>query len=119
MNRPGVRRWGAKVLQLLKDPPPAPAPVKGTRWQVDRELEARVRRLRSARDEAALELGLDPGILAPRATLQAMAEHMPTGPEELGACLDRRWRTDVLAERILPVLDELRSHPEGAVDAQP
>jgi ribonuclease D len=106
---PGVgagaaRRIGAELLRVLAAPPAAPARVPRARHEVDREREARVKQLRAVREAAAAELGLDAGVLAPRAALEAVVDRRPSDSEALADCLGRRWRAATLAPHLLPVV---------------
>lgn len=98
-----ARRYGRVLRALLRKPPSAPEPRQRTHEAPDRELEARIRELRSARDEVAASLRLDPGVLAPRSALEAVASAMPATRESLAHCLDREWRATVLAPALLGI----------------
>jgi len=98
-----VRRWGRGILDALRDVPQAPArPVK-PRFELDRAREERIRRLRQVRDEAANELALSAGLLAPRTLLEAIVDEPPAGEQELARLLQRKWRARVLAPAVLPL----------------
>lgn len=99
-----VRAFGRELLALLASPPPAPERPRTAPPPRDRERDARIIALRSARDEVANELGLDGGLLAPRAVLETVADVRPRSEEALAECLGRRWRTEVLAPRLLSVV---------------
>jgi ribonuclease D len=106
---PGVgsgaaRRIGADLLRVLAAPPAAPERVPRARPVVDKEREARVKELRAVRDAAAVELGLDAGVLAPRAALEAVVDRRPADPDALADCLGRRWRAAALAPVLLPAV---------------
>lgn len=101
-----VRSWGRVILQVLSSaaevepPPPNPRP---------RSHEARERvlgKLKGVRDQVAAELGLDPGFLAPRSALEAVAERRPTDDEGFFQCLKRRWRVEVLRQPLRQALAE-------------
>jgi ribonuclease D len=110
-----VRRHGAELLRLLAHAPTAPPPGARLRTPRDREREARVQRAREVRDTVAGTLAIDPGVLAPRAGLELFAERLPRSRDELVACLGRQWRSDVLAEHLLPLAATWR---EGALAGQ-
>lgn len=103
VGRALVRRHGADLLQLLGSPPAAAPPRARVPGKRDREREARVHQARAVRDAVAAALALEPGVLAPRAGLDLFAERLPRSADELAACLGRRWRSDVLAEHLLPL----------------
>jgi ribonuclease D len=96
-----VRRHGRELLALLAAPPPAPEWRRGRRPPADPERDRRMRELRAIRDEAAAELGLDAGVVAPRQALEAVVEVLPRDAEDLRRSLERRWRAEVLGERVL------------------
>ena len=71
----------------------------------DPGFDARVDQLKAARNKIATELGLDPGILCGRNTLEAVARARPTdraGLAQVGEL--RRWQIDVLGDALLEVL---------------
>ncbi len=91
-----VRR-GLDVLddQLPKFP-------RAPRWDRDPEFDTRVNALRAAREETAQRLGLDPGFLAAREKLEAIARKRPKTLEELAEIPDlRRWQIEVLGPAFL------------------
>jgi len=103
--RPLVRRSGSELVRLLSDPRPAPPRRPRRGFQPDPVLDARVKKLRTVRDEVAAEQGLDPGVVAPRAGLEAVAAAaQPVEASEAGRLLGRRWRADLLAARLATAL---------------
>lgn len=117
VGRATVRRYGAKLLELLQHPPPAPQREVKPRPAVDRLFEQRVGEARAVRDACAQELGLAPGVLAPRERLEEVARSLPASEEELAGCLQRRWRAAVLAAPLLRLTRTWRG--EGAGGAAP
>jgi ribonuclease D len=82
-----VRRRGPRR------PPPDPA------------FDARVEKLKAARDQAADELGLDRGFLMPRQQLEDVARARPRTLAELRAVPEvRNWQVEALGERLLRAL---------------
>lgn len=78
---------------------------RSPRWERDLELEARVEALKSARTHAAGELGLDPGFVVPRATLEEIGRARPKTLEELEQVPGvRRWQVEAVGETLLRVL---------------
>jgi ribonuclease D len=78
---------------------------RGPRWARDPEYEARVTRLKAARDRRAAELDMDPGVLCPRERLEAIARRNPTHVEELAELTEvRKWQVDVLGEQLIAAL---------------
>jgi ribonuclease D len=118
LSRSLVRRHGRVMLECLAHPPEAPGRRVSIVAPEDPLAEKRFKHIRGVRDAVALTLGLDAGVLAPKATLQAIVEALPSQDDELLRCLGRRWRVAVLAEHFLPVCEAWRVG-EGAGDAEP
>ncbi|HEU0300779.1 MAG TPA: ribonuclease D [Longimicrobium sp.] len=94
-----VRRGQAVAEDELPRWPRAP------RWERDLELEARVEALKDARTRAAGELGLDPGFVVPRATLEEIGRARPKTLEELQQVPGvRRWQVEAVGDTLLGVL---------------
>ncbi len=71
----------------------------------DAEFEARVEKLKVARDRVAEALQLDRGFLAPRQQLEDIARERPRTREQLLQVRDvRLWQADALGEAILAAL---------------
>jgi ribonuclease D len=71
----------------------------------DPAFEARVERLKGARNDVARDLGLDPGVLCSRGMLEAVARAMPTDLVSLGRLRElRRWQVSVLGSQLLAAL---------------
>ena len=62
---------------------------RAPRWERDPDYEARVARLKAVRDQAALDLDLDPGVLCSRDRLEAVARRNPKSLEELAEVFGR------------------------------
>jgi len=78
---------------------------KATRWDRDPHFDTRVSALKTVRDEAAQRLDLDPGVLASRERLEAVARKKPTSRDELLSIPElRRWQVEVLGEGFLRAL---------------
>lgn len=101
-----VRRWGAAILQALASARVVVPPPADSRPRRDEARERVVKELKAVRDAVAQELALDPGFLAPRAALEAVAERRPKDEEAWFACLKRRWRVAVLRHPLEQVLAE-------------
>jgi ribonuclease D len=105
-----ARRHGAalvaavgRALQL----PEAELPKRerGPRFAKDPEFDARVERLKTARNGVAKQLGLDPGVLCGKATLEVVARAQPVSRAGLTQVNDlRRWQVDVLGDALLSAL---------------
>jgi ribonuclease D len=94
-----VRRgMGVPEDQLPKFP-------RAPRWDRDADFDNRVNALRTAREEAAQRLGLDPGFLCAREKLETIARKRPKTLEELAEVPDlRRWQIEVLGDAFLRAL---------------
>jgi ribonuclease D len=83
---------------------------KSPRWDRDPEFDARVNALKSARDAAASRFDLDPGVLAARDRLEAVARRNPATLEELESVPElKRWHRSVLGEDFLKALAHHRA----------
>jgi ribonuclease D len=75
---------------------------RAPRWEKDPQFDERVSRLRLVREAAARRLDLDPGVLAPRERLEAIARAKPASLEALAAVPGlRRWQAGVLGREAL------------------
>jgi ribonuclease D len=99
------RRYGREMVRRVRqalDLPDEMLPEKGDArpWNRDREVENRVTRLKTIRDRKAKELKLDPGVLAPRHVLTAIA----TTRDLAQVPAMREWQKRVLGEELIRVL---------------
>jgi len=78
---------------------------RGERRTPDPNLEARVERLKAARNAAAARLGLDPGVLCPKGTFEAVARGKVKSTADLSAVPDmRQWQIAVLGDDFVKAL---------------
>jgi ribonuclease D len=78
---------------------------KAARWDRDPDFDARVSALKTARDEAAKRLALDPGVLCSRDRMEAVARRNPATVAELLEVTElRRWQAGELAEAFVAAL---------------
>ncbi|OLC95188.1 MAG: hypothetical protein AUJ00_06895 [Gemmatimonadetes bacterium 13_1_40CM_3_70_6] len=71
----------------------------------DSALDERVERLKAVRNRVALELGIDPGVLCGRPTLEAVARAAPNDRAGLARVGElRRWQAEVLGDALLAAL---------------
>jgi ribonuclease D len=78
---------------------------KAPRWDRDPHFDSRVNALKIVRDEAAQRLDLDPGVLASRERLEAVARKKPASREDLHEIPElRKWQVEVLGEGFLRAL---------------
>jgi ribonuclease D len=85
---------------------------RAARWERDPDFDARVSALKTVRDAAAQRLDLDPGVVASRERLEAIARRRPATLDELAEIPDlRRWQIEEMGE---PMLEALRGMEGGA-----
>jgi ribonuclease D len=78
---------------------------RGERRASDPAFDQRVDRLKVARNAAAARLGLDPGVLCPKGTLEALARAHPTSTDGLDQVPEmRKWQVEVLGDFFLRAL---------------
>ncbi len=97
----GVRRALALPESDLPRVERAPRPAR------DPGLDARVERLKAVRNRAAGELGLDPGVLCGRSTLEAVARAQPPPNDRAGLSRIgelRRWQIEAFGDALLAAL---------------
>ena len=107
-----ARRHGPALLEAVARAAALPASelphlLRMQRPPKDPAFDGRVERLKQVRNRVAGELGLDPGVLCGRATLEAVARAVPlpkdrAGLAQLGEL--RRWQLEALGEALLAVL---------------
>jgi ribonuclease D len=83
-----IRRMGDEILQAIQtgkqeDHPPIPKNSGNGRRRMDRKAERRVSLLKTWRAKRSEELGLDPGVLCPNASLEAIAWQNPDRGSDL------------------------------------
>jgi ribonuclease D len=82
---------------------------KATRWDRDPEFDTRVSALKTARDEAAKRLALDPGVLCSRDRMEAVARRNPATVDELMEVTElRRWQANELGQAFVNALEPHR-----------
>ena len=78
---------------------------KAARWDRDPDFDLRVSALKTARDEAAKRLTLDPGVLCSRDRMEAVARRNPISVKEVVEVTElRRWQANELAEAFVAAL---------------
>lgn len=78
---------------------------RGERRTPDASFDARVEKLKAVRNKAAVELKLDPGVLCPKGTLEAVARANPATEAAMRKLPDiRQWQVDVLGKSFLGAL---------------
>jgi ribonuclease D len=105
-----AERRGAEMLAAVRrgmEVPEDQLPKfpRAPRWDRDADFDNRVNALRTAREEAAQRLGLDPGFLCAREKLETIARKRPQTLEELADVPDlRRWQIEVMGPAFLKAL---------------
>lgn len=105
-----ARRHGPALLEGVRRAlalPEAQLPriERYARAPKDAAFDARVERLKAARNRVAVALGLDPGVLCGRTTLEAVARTRPNDRAGLARVGElRRWQIAVLGEALLEAL---------------
>lgn len=97
-------RYGKEIVRIVRealalDESALPEKSESKPWQRDKELDARVNKLKTVRDRVAKELKIDVSVLAPRHVLTAIAS---TGSLDVPAM--REWQKRVLGEPLLKAL---------------
>jgi len=105
-----VAERGSSLLEVVerglsvpeKDLPRFP---RAERHASDPAFDRAVERLKGVRNAAAQRLGLDPGVLCPKGTLEAVARARPKSVEVLGDVPEmRHWQVEVLGSEFLAAL---------------
>jgi ribonuclease D len=105
-----ARRHGAALLDAVdqaKRLPESDLPrlERRARPVKDPGFEVRSERLKAVRNRVAIELGLDPGVLAGRTTLEAVARARAANRDALLQIPElRRWQVEVLGDAFLEAL---------------
>ena len=105
-------RHGAALLEgvrraLALSEADLPRIERAVRPPRDPSVDARVERLKTARNRVAKELGLDPGVLCGRSTLEAVARALPLPNDRAGLAQIgelRRWQIEALGDALLAAL---------------
>ena len=105
-----ARRHGAALLDAVaraRALPEGDLPrvERSARPPKDPDFDGRVERLKGVRNRFATELGIDPGVLCGRTTLEAVARAAPKDRAGLAQVSElRRWQGDVLGDAMLEAL---------------
>ena len=103
-------RYGRDVVRLVKEAlaiPDEELPEKSEAktWLRDRELEARIDRMKKARDKIARDLKVDASVLAPRHILLTVAQTQPQEPSDLDqVSVMRNWQKALLGQALIDAL---------------
>jgi ribonuclease D len=81
--------------------------TRSPRPKPDPAADVRLERLRVVRTGLATELELQPGVLCPNSTLEAIARRNPASLEVLGSVEGvRRWQVAAIGEKLLAALPD-------------
>ncbi len=81
---------------------------KSARWDRDPHFDTKVNALKTVRDDVSQKLNMDPGVLASRERLEAVARRNPKSREELEGVEElRNWQREVLGDGFVQALREL------------
>ena len=103
-------RFGRDIVRLVNEAMAIPddeLPEKSESktWLRDRELEARIDRMKKARDRIAKDLKVDASVLAPRHILVSVAEAQPVEPADLDRVpVMRQWQKALLGQALIDAL---------------
>jgi ribonuclease D len=105
-----ARRHGAALLEAVArakslSESELPRLERRARPHKDPGFDARVEKVKAVRNRVAAELGLEPGVLCGRTTLEAVVRARPADRaalEQIGEL--RRWQIDVLGDALLEAL---------------
>jgi ribonuclease D len=105
-----ARRHGAALLDVVEQAKrlaesDLPRLERRARPVKEPGFDVRLERLKVVRNRVAVELGLDPGVLCGRTTLEAVARARPANREALVHIPElRRWQIEVMGEAFLEAL---------------
>jgi ribonuclease D len=79
---------------------------RAPRWDREEDFDARVARLKTVRDAAAVRLNLDPGVLCSRERLEAIVRKKPTSVSDLEDVPGlRKWQIAEMGSEFISALD--------------
>jgi ribonuclease D len=120
-----VRRMGKDILEAIKagrvasKTPPPKAPPTG-RKRIDRKTEKLVNRLKRWRAARAQELELDPGVLCPNSSLEAIAWKNPEKAEDLKDLAELKgWFVKEFGAEVAEIVQRAEPHPEPEAKPTP
>jgi ribonuclease D len=98
-----IVRLVLEALAIPEDELPEKSEVKT--WLRDREVEARIDRMKKARDKIARDLKVDASVLAPRHILASVAQAQPQEPADLDRVpVMRNWQKALLGQALIDAL---------------
>ncbi len=113
-----LRRFGKEILEAVergrrKNHGPIPKRINGhgnaSRRRMDKPAEKRLAALKRWRTERSRELGMDPGVLCPNATLETIVLAPPANPDELAELPGvKGWFARQFGDEIVELLGRTR-----------
>lgn len=103
------RRWqeilGAVERGVSVPEADLPRFPRSPRWDRDPQFDTRVNALKAVRDDVSRTLELDPGVLASRERLEAVARKNPASRDDLAGIPElRRWQIELLGDGFVQAL---------------
>jgi ribonuclease D len=81
---------------------------RSARWDRDPQFETRVNALKTVRDAVSQKLDMDPGVLASRERLEAVARKKPKSRDELSEIPElRRWQVELMGDGFIQALKRI------------
>lgn len=102
-----ARRYGKELVAAVERGRAVPESElprvrRSKRPEPDPGYDQRLERLKQLRNERAEAVGLDPGLVCPNGTLQAVARAEPKSKSELGRVEDlRRWQKEAIGDQAI------------------
>lgn len=118
-----VRRMGDDILAAIDagrsvDHPPIPKTTGTGRRRMDRKTERRVTELKAWRTRRSEELKLDPGVLCPNASLEAIAWQNPTQGSDLDDVPELKgWFVRAFGDEVSEALAETSTASKSSGDS--
>ncbi len=110
VGREALGRWGEAILEAIRRGEAVPDEElpkfeRGPRRVIDPEFDARMDKLKAARNAEAERLALQPGVLCPNGTLEQVAGLQPKTLEELAEAPSlRAWQRQEIGAALLAAL---------------
>jgi len=112
-----IRRHGATILDAVRaglavSESELPSLQRKPRPAYNSAYDQRLERLKQLRNARAQAIGMEPGLLCPNGTLQAIARAEPDGSHALAEISElRQWQREVVGDRAL--LEAVRGNGDG------
>ncbi len=110
-----IEMYGSAILSAVQNAQAAP-PEQMSCYprrkspRLSPRVPARVKALRTWRDQVAAKLGLDPALLFNKALIRDIAIHKPQSPDELATVPGiHRWQVDAFGQQIVNILKRVNA----------